>query len=48
MRMKREDGMLVSSKEEVKGVWKRYSGYSSNALLSNADMSNAVSKKPKN
>ena len=24
LRMKREDGMLVGSKEEVKGVWKRH------------------------
>ena len=24
VRMKRENGMLVSSKEEVKGVWKRH------------------------
>ncbi len=27
LRMKREDGMLVCSKEEVKGVWKRHFEY---------------------
>lgn len=33
MRMKREDGILISRKENVKGVWKRHFKHLMKALL---------------